>query len=133
MHLHPTVDRLHHVQARANLRQRQPGGVDADVDRQCHRVGKAGQQHRRGDSGRVRDGVGVGGVPVAHRITRQCGAGNVARCHHERETERRLTVLVGQRGHHTDCDTDPFAGQDVAHAHGEDVGALLLGDGGASA
>ena len=124
---------FHRVQTRPDLRQCQPGGVDADVDGERDGMGEAGQQHRRGDPRGVGDRVGVVGVTVADRLAGQGRARDVARRHDEREAERRLTVLVGQRADQSQRDADPFAGQDVAHPHREDVGALLLGDRGPAA
>ena len=116
------------VQARAHGAELQPRRVDVDLDRQPHRVGEPGQQHRRRDPARVGHLIGVGHRAVADARARQRASRDVARRHDEGEPVRRLAVLVGQRSGQPERDRHPLAGHDVPDPHREHVGPLLLGD-----
>ena len=55
-------------------------------------------------------------------------AGDIPGRDHQREPEGDLAVLVGQRLAEAQPDGNPLPGNDVAHAHGENVRAFLLRD-----
>ena len=121
------------VQTGAQVGERQPGRVQLHAKSEINRVGLSRQQHRRGDATGVGHGVGVPSGALPHARPIQSHAGDVARRHHQRETERGLAVGERQRAGQLQFDADRLAGGDVAGAHREHFGPLLFGDGGAMA
>ena len=90
-----------------------------------------GVAHRRRDARGVGDLLGVR-RPAPALVPDGLPAGDVARAHHRGEGQPHAPVLPGQRLHEAQHHVDALAGQHVGQRGGEDVGPLLLDQGGAA-
>ena len=103
-----------------------------EIDAQGNRVDRAvvGMEHGRRDAGGIRDGTGEPAPAVEADHLHAVGAGDVSWPDHHGEAEAEAVFLhldgflIGQ------ADTDGLAGADVGDGVREDVGSLLLRQGG---
>ena len=116
------------VQTAAEIARLQRRQRHLDGQAQPHRIGKAGQQHRRTDARGVGHGVGVRSDAAADHRARQRHTGDVARRHHQRKAKRRLAVAVRQRSRQRQPHRRLFARRQIADAHREHARPLLFGD-----
>ena len=118
------------VQRRAQVRDAQPGRVEADNDVEVGTL-VGGPVPRRRDPARVRDRVGVMVPPEPRLLAGKRGPCRVPLRDHEREAVGRFAGFEGDRAGELQLHDGIFAGHQVADPGAEHLRPVFLGDGGA--